>query len=346
MSDFVFPAADGPSLTDTPVLRWGVVGTGQIAGDFVDALHAHTAQRVVAVTSRTTERGDAFAAVHGVERTFTDAHAMAADPGVDVVYVATPHRQHLEGALAAITAGTPVLVEKPLGLSPGEAASVAAASREHGVFAAEGMWTRYHPGFRVLAKLLADGALGDVLLAHADVGWRVPLDVPTRFLDPVEGGALLDMGIYSIWFAQFAIGHATSVAASGRLHDVDGGRVDVASAALFTGATGARATATSTLLGTTDGLASIVGTAGTVRFTDHFVFPGRFAVTIGGESTEWRDPDGLVGRAGLAHEAVGVAALIADGHTSSPLHSLDDSTALATTLAAVRSALDEQDTPR
>jgi predicted dehydrogenase len=341
MTAFTFPTPALPSLTDTPPLRWGVIGTGQIAADFTDALHAHTAQRVVAVTSRTTERGEAFARAHGVDRTFTDAGAMAADPGVDVVYVATPHRQHHAGAMAAITAGTPVLIEKPIGLDAAEARSIADAARRHGVFAAEAMWTRYQPGFRVLAEMLRPGDLGDVLLAHADVGWQVPLDVDSRFLDPVEGGALLDMGVYSLWFAQFAIGRPVSVAARGTLHPVAGGAVDVDSAALLTGPTGALATATSTIRATTDGLATIVGTGGTVRFLDHFVFPGRFAVTVDGETSEWRDPsdDPLVGRAGLAHEAVGVAAFLAEGRTESPIHSLDDSVALATMLGAVRDAL-------
>jgi predicted dehydrogenase len=341
MSSFTFPDAGSPSLTETPGLRWGIIGTGQIAGDFADALHQHTAQRVVAVTSRTAERGAAFASAHGVDQVFTDASTMAAS--VDVVYVATPHRQHHDGALAAITAGTPVLIEKPLGLTAAEVRSVATAARTAGVFAAEAMWTRYQPGFRVIEELLWSGAIGDVVLAHADVGWKVPLDADTRFTDPVEGGALLDMGVYSLWFAQFAIGHPTSVTATGRLHAVDGGRVDVASAALLTGARGAQATATSTLLGTTDGLASIIGTAGMIRFLDHFVFPGRFAVTIDGATTEWTDPDGLVGRAGLAHEAVAIAEFIAAGRTDSPLHSLDDSIALATTLDTVRSALHEQE---
>lgn len=346
MSGFTFPTPDIPSLTDGPALRWGVIGTGQIAGDFVDALHAHTNQRVIAVTSRTAERGEAFATAHGVARAFTDAHAMASDPAVDVVYVATPHRQHHDGAIAAITAGTPVLIEKPIGLTPGEVRSIIDAARTHDVFAAEAMWTRYQPGFRVLAQLLTDSAFGDIVLAHADVGWQVPLDRPSRFLDPVEGGALFDMGIYSLWFTQFVIGPPVDVLATGCLRSVEGGNVDVASAALLTSANGAQATATSTILATMDGHASLVGTAGSARFVDHYVFPGRFSVTIDGQTTQWCDPAGLTGRDGLAHEAVGVATLITAGLKHSPVHSLDDSLALATTLAAVRSALTEQDTAR
>ncbi len=339
----MFPAGDGPSLTGTPGLRWGVIGTGQIAADFTDALHEHTAQRVVAVSSRNIERGEAFGRAHGVDQTFTDARAMAADPGVDVVYVATPHAQHLEGALAAINAGTPVLIEKPFGLSAAEVRSVSEAAREHGVFATEAMWTRYQPSFRVLARLIAEGDLGEIRLAQADVGWKVDLEGGGRMLDPaLGGGALLDMGVYSLWFAQFAIGHPTSVTARGTIR----GGIDLDSAALLSGASNALATATSTMLATTGGLASLAGTLGSAQFLDHFVFPGRFSVTIAGETTEWHDQAPLVGRSGLAHEAVAVAGYLAEGRSESPIHSLDDSIALATTMDAVRAALHDEDSHR
>lgn len=340
MSAFTFPEPLGPSLTAGPRLRWGIIGTGEIAGDFANALHAHTNQRVVAVTSRAASRGETFARTHGFEQVFDDAHHMASDPGVDVVYVATPHRQHHAGALAAITAGTPVLIEKPLGLTTAEAEDVALAARSHGVFAAEGMWTRYQPGFRVLGAILEAGDLGKIRLAHADVGWAVDLAAGGRMLDPAEGGgALLDMGVYSLWFAQFAIGHPVSLTAEGTMQ----GGVDMDSATVLRSRSGAIATATSTFRATTDGLANITGTTGTVRFLDHFVFPGRFAITRHGESTTWQEPNGLTGRSGLAHEAVSIATHIAEGRTTAPLHSLDDSIALARSMDAIRTQLTAKD---
>jgi len=343
MSETVFPDVRGPSLDGTPGLRWGVIGTGQIAADFSDALHAHTAQRVTAVTSRSADRGAVFAREHGVERVFTDAQAMAADPHVDIVYVATPHRQHHAGALAAIEAGTPVLIEKPLGLTAAEGRSVAAAARRAGVFAAEGMWTRYQPGFHVLEELIWNGALGDVRLADAAVGWKVDPGGPGRMFDPAEGGgALLDMGVYALWFAQFAIGHPASLTTTGSTAD----GVDVESATILTGRSGAIATATTTLRATTDGLASITGSSGSVRFLDHFVFPSRFSLTVDGASTVWNDGRPLPGRAGLAYEAAAVASYVIDGRTESPLHSLDDSLALARTMDTIRTTLTEQDRPR
>ncbi|GAB2978189.1 Gfo/Idh/MocA family oxidoreductase [Frigoribacterium salinisoli] len=330
-----FPSPGPLDLRAAPPLRWGVVGTGEIAGDFTDALHAHTAQRVVAVASRTTERAEAFGRAHGAELAFTDPHAMAAE--VDVVYVATPHSRHHDDALAAITAGTPVLVEKPMGLSAAQTEAVAAAAREHGVLAAEAMWTRYLPQSRVLAALLEAGDLGTVRLADAAVGWQADLGAGGRMLDPaLGGGALLDAGVYAFWFAQFAIGRPLSVDARGTMRP-DG--VDLEAAAVLTGAGGALATAATSLLTTTDGLASISGDRGVVRFTEHMVFPASFTLTRGGSTATWQDPTGLRGREGLAHEGAAIAALVAEGRTDSPVHGLDDSIALARTLDAVRDGL-------
>jgi predicted dehydrogenase len=100
-----------PDPREAPVLRWGVLAPGEIAGDFVSALSTHTDQRVVAVGSRSAERAAAFAARHGVERSHGSYEALVADPGVDVVYVAAPHTEHVRLALTAIGAGKHVLVE-------------------------------------------------------------------------------------------------------------------------------------------------------------------------------------------------------------------------------------------
>jgi predicted dehydrogenase len=104
-SPFVFPDSTATPLRGGPALRWGVVGTGEIAGDFTDALHAHTDQRVVAVSSRTLDRAERFASAHGVETAVEGEEALVALPDVDVVYVATPHTSHVPDALLAIAAG-------------------------------------------------------------------------------------------------------------------------------------------------------------------------------------------------------------------------------------------------
>ena len=90
------------------------------------------------------------------------------------------------------------------------------AGAEAGVLVAEGMWTRYLPQFDVLHQVVQRGDLGEIRLATADVGWQVPFDPDSRLHRPdLGGGALLDMGVYAVWFAQFAIGAPTTIAALG-----------------------------------------------------------------------------------------------------------------------------------
>ena len=94
-----------PSSTHTPLrggatLRWGILAPGRIAHDWATTVHANTDQRVVAVASRSAERAAAFAATHGVERSYGQYEALVGDPEVDIVYIAAPHSEHRDTARA------------------------------------------------------------------------------------------------------------------------------------------------------------------------------------------------------------------------------------------------------
>jgi predicted dehydrogenase len=346
----IFPEPAVLPLRGGPTLHWGVLGPGEIANDFTATLHANSDQRVVAVGSRSRARAEAFAAKHEVPSAHGSYESLVEDPAVDVVYIATPHPQHLEGALLAIEAGKHVLVEKPMTTSAEDSEILAAAARAKGVFAMEALWTRYLPHTTVIDSLMREGVLGEVQYAHVDVGWPHRPSADDRMFDPAQGGgALLDAGVYSLWFAQFAIGPAVEVAATGRLAANDpavravlgqdllgGGGVDLQSVATLRSATGADATAATTILAWTQGLATIAGNAGTVRLTDHFVFPASFMLHTDAGEAEWRDASGLRGRQGLVWQAAALASYVAEGRTESPLHSLDDSISLARTMDRVR----------
>ena len=334
MSDRFLPEPDVAPLVGGPVLRWGVLGPGDIANDFTATLHANTDQRVTAVASRSAERARAFAARHGIDRATGSVEELLGGGDVDVVYVAAPHPAHLPLALAAVEAGLPVLVEKPLAMSAEEGRRLADAARAAEVFAGEAMWTAYLPQTSVLRQVLDRGDLGDVRLATADVGWRAEDDPDSRLRDPDQGGGtVLDAGVYGLWFAQLAIGRPVDVRAVG---DVSGTGVDEQAVVSLRGAHGALASVTSTMAGTSTGLASIVGTAGSVRFTEPFVFPAAFTVQAGASAHEWRDPDGLALRDGLAWQATAVAAMIAEGRLDSPVHPIADAVGVLSTIDAVR----------
>ena len=113
-------------------LRWGVIGSGHIAGVFAQDVAASASGRVVAVGSATQEAADRFGDRFAVPRRHGSYEALASDPGVDAVYVATPHPWHRDNALLALDAGKPVLVEKVFTMNAAEAGEVVARAGRRG----------------------------------------------------------------------------------------------------------------------------------------------------------------------------------------------------------------------
>jgi predicted dehydrogenase len=304
-----------------PALRWGVLGTGWIAERFVRALRASTTQQVVAVGSRTQASAERFAGAAGVQAAHGSPGALVADPGVDVVYVATPHQAHRAGALLAIGAGKHVLVEKPLGLDAAQAEEVAAAAAAAGVFCMEAMWTLFLPRFDVVRQVLEEGMLGDVRTVLADHGER--FDPPHRILDPaMAGGSLLDLGSYLTALATWTLGPAQEVFASGEMTPSG---VNGQAAMVLTHGGGARSVLHTTLLTRTPTAAVIAGTAATLTLPGPFFMPGDVVLTSadGGRAVTWADPD-PIGHGGLYHSAVEVALRVTAGELQSPLRPAAD----------------------
>ncbi len=327
------PAPRVTPLRGGPVLRWGVLAPGEIANDFVTTLHANTDQRVVAVGSRSAERGAAFAAKHGIPRS-GDYDSVVTDAEVDVVYIASPHSEHRTLALLAIAAGKHVLVEKPIALTAEQASEIAAAARAAGVFAMEALWSRYLPQADVVAQLLEQGAIGDISLVTAVLGWRWPFDPASRGYDPaLGGGAMLDAGVYSLWFSQFVLGEPTRIQASGNLAPTG---VDSDTVVAIESASGALAAVTTSIVADTPVLAAVYGTEGSIQFDGMFVMPASFRLVTASGTETFTDDSGLTGRDGLAWQAVALAQYVTDGLTESPVHSLDDSIALMRTIDEVR----------
>jgi predicted dehydrogenase len=330
------PSPRFPDPAEAPALRWGVLAPGAIAADFTDALHKHSTQRVVAAGSRSTDRAAAFAAAHGVDRSYGSYEALVSDPDVDVVYVASPHPQHAELALLAIAAGKHVLIEKPIAVRPDEARAIAAAAREAGVFAMEAMWTRYLPQTDIVRQLLADGRFGEVRVVTADFGFAARFDPASRLFDPaLGGGALLDLGVYAVSWASFALGAPAGVIATGTLTPTG---VDEQVALILSSADGAQALLSTGLRAGTPSLATICGSAGRVETDSPFWSPSglRFYEADGTLGAQWTDPYGRSGREGMVYEAAALARYVADGLTESPLHPLDEAISTLETIDEAR----------
>jgi len=150
------------------------MGTGWIAERFVGSLQAHSSQQVVAVGSRSPNTADLFARRFGIERRHASYQDLVADSDVDVMYVATPHNAHVDGALLALEAGKHTVVEKPLAMNAGEARKMASVAATRNLFCMEAHWTTFLPKYDILQQLLDCGALGDSMTVVADFGEWFP----------------------------------------------------------------------------------------------------------------------------------------------------------------------------
>ncbi|MTE23854.1 Gfo/Idh/MocA family protein [Microbacterium sp. ZXX196] len=331
------PAARIIDTASVPALRWGVIGTG-IADRFVGAMHAHTAQRAVAVTARDAEKTRAFAAEHGIDRVHASVAELVADEGVDVVYVATPHPLHRAQALQAIAAGKHVLIEKPIAMSAAEADEILAAGREAGVLVAEAMWTRYLPQADVIRQILESGVLGDVSLVRADFGFAMPMDPAHRLWNPeLGGGAMLDAGVYPVSFASSVLGPPDAVRAMGRTAETG---VDASANVLLSTPSGAQAVLSTSLLASLPVEASIHGSGGRLEVLSPFFGQSGLRLVSGAlgqeEETTWRDETFATPHDGLGYQATAFASYVERGFLESPVHPHDEVVSVMATIDEVR----------
>ncbi len=313
-------------------IRWGVAGTGGIAGDFARDLALLPDAELVAVGSRSQDSADRFANRHGVPHRHVGYDALAADPDVDVVYVAVPHTGHEEVALTAIAAGKAVLVEKPFALNAAQARRMVTAARAAGVFLMEAMWVRFAPQQVAVRELIAEGRIGELRSLTVDRGEVLSTDPEHRILAPaLGGGALLDLGIYPVSFASMLLGTPTRIIA---LSTPAATGVDARTSAVFGYADGAHALVTTALDARTVNGASITGTLGRIDLAHY----------AGGCATlELSLLDGTVERGEFAIEGVGlrlqaveVGRCLRAGETESPVMPLDETLSIMRTLDTVR----------
>ncbi len=298
-----------------------MLGPGRIAEKVVQDVGHVEGASVVAVGSRSLSRAQDFAGRHGVARAHGSYADLLADPEVDVVYVATPHAQHAAHARAAVEAGKAVLLEKSFTATYDGAVGVVDLARERGVFVMEAMWTRFQPAVVALRELVADGAVGEVRSVQADLGVQRAFDPEDRLFSlALGGGALLDLGVYVVSFAQMLLGTPDTVTASGSLFPTG---VDAEAGLLLGYADGRAATLTTSLRCGLPGQARVFGTAGWIDVLPRFHHPQTIVLHRVGADPETITRQQLGG--GYAHELAEVTECLRDGRTESAVMPLQDS---------------------
>jgi predicted dehydrogenase len=305
-------------------VRWAIAGPGRIA-DRVAADFAHVPDaELVAVGSRSAQRARAFATRHRIERAHGSYRELIDDAGVDVIYIATPHPQHHPIAMAAIAAGKAVLIEKAFAATVEGAAQIIAAARAHGVFAMEAMWTRFQPASRQVRAWLDDGAIGAVRAVQADLGVVRDFDPSDRlFVKELGGGALLDLGVYPVSFAQWILGTPERIVACGGI----GPTAVELDADLLLAYPGARSALLTTSLHTPmPGSARVLGSEGWIDVLPRFHHPTDVVLHVVGADPVRKNAPPIGG--GYAHELIEVTTCLRAGRTESAVMPLDDTLAV------------------
>jgi predicted dehydrogenase len=199
-------------------IRWGIIGAGAIAKDFIRDFPFLQDAELVAIAASSKEKATLFAAEYNIRFAYT-YDELYNSKEVDAVYIATTHNFHFDQSLQCLQQGKAVLCEKPITINDTEFKQLAALSKQKNVFLMEAMWTYFLPAIQKTQQWIAEGRIGKLKVIQADFSFAVPKNMEGRMYNPhLAGGALLDLGVYPIAAATlFANAKPTSITASGIL---------------------------------------------------------------------------------------------------------------------------------
>ncbi len=194
--------AETITIGDAPQLRWGVIGCGVIANQMAEAL-ALEGRTLDGVANRTQPKAEEFAKRHGVKKVYPSIDALIDSPDIDAIWLTTPHNTHIEYLRRALAAKKHVLCEKSITLNSSELEEAIWLATQNGVQLMDATTILHMPLYRELLRRMDEGEFGRMNVATLNFGSYKDYDMRNRFFNPnLAGGALLDIGVYSISLAR------------------------------------------------------------------------------------------------------------------------------------------------
>ena len=189
-------------------IRFGIVGTGEIAHRFANAIKNVANAQLVAVASRTKENAEKFGDEFDIPVRFDSYEKMAQSDAIDAAYIAVPHSCHIDCSCLMMNNGKHVLCEKPMAVNSREAQEMFSCAEKNNVLLMEAMWARLVPGTLKMLEIVESGLLGDILGVEGKFCYTMDEDEMGHhvFKNENGGGSLLDVGVYGLNFASWYLG--------------------------------------------------------------------------------------------------------------------------------------------
>lgn len=348
-------------------LRWGILASGGIASLFARELLA-AGMNVEAVASRTLMKAKEFQRKFGtgkygsetgsiiagpqingggyINKAYGSYQELIDDPEIDVIYIATPHSDHMEWALKCLDGDKPVLIEKAIARNSNETKAIFNKAKECNLFAMEAIWTRFLPHIIAIQKIIAEGKIGEIVSVNADFAIRPGYLESHRLFNPdLAGGALLDLGIYPIQLVHQILGKPQGIIASGFASPTG---VDANLSCIMNYENGAQANIYTSTLTYSPTIASINGTKGRIDINAPFYRPSDFKVKLFDTNEEYlykglREQVELFGddgKYGMHFEALEVEECIKSQKLESSVVSHKDSLEIMGIMDEIRNQLD------
>lgn len=309
------------------VMKWGILATGTIAKKFASTVEQMGAEgeRIVAVGSRHLESAQAFARQYGIPRCYDSYEALAADPEVEAIYVATPNTLHYENCKLCLEQGKHVLCEKPFTIDPEQAQKLYRLAEEKHLFLMEAFWIWLLPLYDRLRQILAAGTIGELRKITCQYGFVASgVRKDRKFDSGLGGGALLDIGIYNLGFLRILTGQDPEKVETKEVHINEYGTDDYSRLAL-TYPGGCMAESVQTIGQELERNARIVGTKGSIFLPD---FQHAETMTL---EVEGKEPEVIrcpVDINGFEYEIREASRCVKLGRTGSDRYTPQDSLAL------------------
>ncbi|MDH8676768.1 Gfo/Idh/MocA family oxidoreductase [Fusibacter bizertensis] len=189
------------------MIKWGIYGAGTIADKYAHDFSVVKGGQIIAVYARDGIKVKSFCENHKIDKAYSDENEFFNDPEIDVVYVATPHTLHAKVAMKALNAGKHVVCEKPFAMNFKEAKEVIELAQRKELFVMEALWTLFLPTIQEVKRKITTGTIGNLQKIKCSFGFKNEGPSEGRLLNPsLGGGALLDIGIYTVMITNYLMG--------------------------------------------------------------------------------------------------------------------------------------------